>query len=102
MLSQHLVVNYACVIMQVTVALAIPHLLTCSFLKSVHCSSGLLRLESFPSSSFLMLEMRSCVREETSKRGIYPVSSSDVDLYFKGTAAAAAAADGPIENGDNI
>ena len=51
-----------------------------------------------------MLDIRSCVREETSKRGIYPVSS-DVDLYFKGTAAAAAAAvvaDGGIEMGDNI
>lgn len=47
---------------------------------------------------FLMLEMRSCVREETSKRRIYPVSS-DVDLYFKGTADAA---DGGIEIGDNI
>ena len=39
----------------------------------------------FPPLSLLMLDIRSCVREETSKRGIYPVSS-DVDLYFKGTA----------------
>ena len=38
----------------------------------------------FPPLFLLMLDIGSSVREETSKRGIYPVSS-DVDLYFKGT-----------------
>ena len=42
----------------------------------------------FPPLSLLMLDIGSSVREETSKRGIYPVSS-DVDLYFKGTTDAA-------------
>ena len=52
-----------------------------------------------------MFDIRSSVREETSKRGIYPVSS-DVDLYFKGTADAddcgRGRTDGGIEIGDNI
>ena len=41
-------------------------------------------LSPFPPLFLLMLDIGSSVREETSKRGIYPVSS-DVDLYFKGT-----------------
>ena len=61
-----------------------------------------------PALFLLMLDIGCSVREETSKRGIYPVSSDDVDLYFKGTADAddcgrgRGRTDGGIEIGDNI